>query len=202
MGQEWTQCRDSFDPTTCDQSNRDCQPPACAPHSYNIAAKAPDGKREGFGGGFMERDEVVQKRAFAADSDYDEYGRKKKKKAADEPSSSSGGSGHAPSGANPDEEDEEEDEEDEEDDDDEGDTSKYDLLDDDDVAEAALPMSFGGSKPRADDGAGAAVVAVDAAAAAVEADNCDDDSDAEENKQKPQSWDWGAPEKKVSLVPL
>ena len=179
------------------RSDRDCQRPVCAPHSYNIAAKAPDGKREGFGGGFMEREEVVKKRHFAADSEYDEYGRKKKKKAADEPPSSSRASRHAPSGANLDEEEEEEDDDDDDDDDDEGDASKYDLLDDEDVAEAALPMSFGGSKPRADDGAGAAVAAMDAAA--VEADNDDDGNDAEGNQQKPQSWDWGVPEKKVSV---
>ena len=166
------------------------------PRSYNILAKDPDGKREGFGGGFMEREKVVQKRHFADDTEYDEYGRKKKsaRQSVDGLPASSAALNHDPPGADLDEEDEEED------DDDEGDTSKYDLLDEDDDAEAALPMSFGGSKAR-DDGAGAAVGAENVPDAATEAEaETDDTGNDKEEKQKPQSWDWGAPEKKVRHV--
>ncbi|XP_062617877.1 zinc finger Ran-binding domain-containing protein 2-like [Saccostrea cucullata] len=88
-------------------------------------------QRTGFGGGYMERDEIVEYKERVDDDEYDEFGRKKKKfrgsteeKVAPKP---------APPPP-PQEDEEEQEEEDEEDDDEDGDLGAYDLgaSDDDD----------------------------------------------------------------------
>ncbi|XP_034312236.2 zinc finger Ran-binding domain-containing protein 2 isoform X2 [Magallana gigas] len=86
-------------------------------------------QRTGFGGGFMERDEIVEykERIEEDDDEYDEFGRKRKKfRGSTEEKAAPQGPPNPPPPAPP-RQDDDDDEDEEEDDDEDGDLGAYDL---------------------------------------------------------------------------